>query len=338
MPTTPTGSPDPEATGPNPAGAEAAAEAGEGNLAALLAAARAATAAERRQILEALLADGDAAGEGLNSWRAAGLVNARIDQLCSLLGLQSDEAALLLPNTPPTAPADLAGLTTKIARHLDASWETVAPALAQVDALVGRVGRGVLRKAEKQVNAARRQRGAHAVALVLGLEEQARLELAKEAIATGTGDSNPVTDEAVLTRVIELAEAIATEHTNLLGKDPKRVITGYLTGAELYLLSRCKSWVRSHATPALMTDRDRWAAEVWRVYAYCKRRGHADPATARAALDQKVAGIRHSINTLNSPAPITDLMSGMEALSAHLSAAAAAKGIPNVVPNAYPLP
>jgi hypothetical protein len=313
---------------------------GSPSLAELLKAARAATPQERKQIAKEVGATGGAAQ---TAWRAASLLSHQISELERLLAVSADEAALLLGDGHYSGSADLEALANKLAGHIDGAWEDLAPQLELLNSLLGAQGQRLLRKAAKHVNKAREKRGATTIAVVLAAAEQARSEILAQAMredgeAPNTADLNA----QMAARIQELAEVMLGEHIHQLGKDPRQLVAGYLTGPELHLLSTCKHWVEQHGTLEMRSDINRFCSEVWKTFHYCKRRGFSSPQAAKDHETARVSAAARKLSTTDwSDTPrVTDITAAMDSLRRYLEAQAEARGISKdrADPGAIPLP
>lgn len=327
--TPPAAAPAPQEPDPNQPGSDSS-DSTTSSLAEILAAFRAATPAERQEIATALAAEDPASRD---AWQAATVVNHQIDSLANLLALDPDEASLLLAPSWVASTVNMEGLVMKIATHIDRNWADLAPNLSRLNALVGGEGRRVVRSAVDLVNRARRKRGEQTISVVLQALDAARQEIAAEAMPPGSHAEIP--EQRVVDRVLQLANEMIEEHAGLMGRDPRSLVVGFLTGSELRLLSDCKAFVLQKF--GRNTSPDAFRSEVWRVYRACKRSNYSSPQTA----DAERSARKRSLETLdlNLP-PAVDLASAMQNLQAHLRAEARARGFGDgdISPAAYPVP
>ena len=294
----------------------------ESHLGEVLELIRASSSSDRQKILETLAADGDVGGSA--AFRAADVVNRQIDIISADLGVTADEAALLLGRGNYSAGVDWAGLTERVAAFIDTNWPQLEPNLERLSLLVGRQGERLLKQAEKLANQARRQRGAVALQLVWELTDRVRSEMIAEAAKETTPNLDYFNEGELLRRVKELAEPILEDYLGAIGKQRDEMVLGCLTGAELKVLNNCKRYVIKSGKR--YDSGDDFREEVWRVYAFCKKRGYTCPTDRQRKIDERKRQTK--LNTLsNAPQIKIDAAQAARAMHDYQMRVAVEKGL-----------
>lgn len=224
---------------------------------------RAATPAERKQILEAL--DG-APG---SAYLTAATVAANVASLREGLPVLTEGMATALLSSSErqvwgVAEADVLEV---LVPFVDAHWDELEGELGRLCLLCGVWGRGVLVKVRRLVNEGRRVRGAAEIAQL-----QALMELAS-AGADGEADQDAMDAE-----VLRAYEALLAEYAALQQGDGVGFVFGAWSASDLALLRACKRYVERHEPHLWRGDWKRLNEHLAKHLMWAKRTG-LDPET-----------------------------------------------------------
>jgi len=207
----------------------------------LIQAIRAATATERKAILEAI------GQQPSGPVHTAASIAANVESLRQVFEVLSEQQATALLSSSGlqvwgVVEGDLVELLTP---YVDGHWEALESELGRAVLLCGEYGRRVLGKVESRVRKARRSRGAAEIAQVSVLLEMARAAAMAEAKA-GEGVDGAAEGEAA-----RIYESLLAEYAGALGSDGSGFVFGAFTAGDLAMLRACKRYVERHE-PHLM--------------------------------------------------------------------------------------
>ena len=229
----------------------------------LIKALRAATTAERTEILSAI------GQQPAGPVHTAATIAANVATLREVLEvLDERQATALLSDSGLRVWGVVEGdLLEVLIPYVDAHWEALEPDLGRVGLLCGEWGRRLLGKVERRVRAARLRRGAGEIAQVQALIAAARVAM--------EGDSEAIDQEAA-----SAYEALLAEYAAVLGAEGGGgFIFGGFTAGDIALLRMCKRFMEKHEPERM---RGSWL-EINERLAYLYGRAKAtgmDPETA----------------------------------------------------------